>query len=257
MKHAAIAVLALALQGCAALAVADPQLQVEIVNRATGQVLPIHRHQGRLYVAGTPGEKYAVRIANRSPGRVLAVVSVDGVNAVTGETAAPAQSGYVLHAGQSFEVAGWRKSTSEVAAFYFTRLPDSYAARTDRPDHVGVIGVALFREWQRPPQVLRQAPAPAASGPRAGGSSADAAGASGAARETQRAERIGTGHGEREHSAVTYTHFRRATSTPAEVIAIHYDTYERLAAQGVIPRAPRLAIPDPFPAGRFVPDPRG
>ena len=44
------------------------------------------------------------------------------------------------------EIDGWRKSMDEVAAFYFTALPDSYAARTGRPDNVGVIGVALFRE---------------------------------------------------------------------------------------------------------------
>jgi len=60
-------------------------------------------------------------------------------------------------ARQSFEVNGWRKSLEEVAAFYFTALPDSYAARTGRPQNVGVIGVAVFREQQlpRPPAVTR------------------------------------------------------------------------------------------------------
>ena len=48
---------------------------------------------------------------------------------------------------------------NEVAAFYFTQLPDSYAARTDRPDNVGVIGVAVFREYQPPrPAVLARHP---------------------------------------------------------------------------------------------------
>ncbi len=152
MKVVAVAALAALLQGCAGLSVAHTYADVEVVNRATGEVMPLYRHNGRTYVAGTPGEKYAVRVANRSGGRTLNVVSVDGVNAVTGETAAPGQSGYVLAPGQRFEVNGWRKSMSEVAAFYFTRLPDSYAARTDRPENVGVIGVAVFREWQRPPE---------------------------------------------------------------------------------------------------------
>ena len=125
---------------------------------------PAHAHlsaSGRLYVAGAPGERYAVHVANRTGGRVMAVVSVDGINAVTGETASPDQNGYVLAAHQSFEITGWRKSASEVAAFYFTQLPDSYAARTDRPDHVGVIGVAVFREWQppRPAALPHAAPA--------------------------------------------------------------------------------------------------
>jgi hypothetical protein len=147
---------------------------------------------------------------------------------------------------------------SEVASFYFTRLPDSYAARTDRPDHVGVIGVAVFREWQQPAQVLRDAPANARERSSLE-ANADAAGAPGAAarQEAKRAEKIGTGHGERERSEVVYTQFRRAGSTPNETIAIHYDTAANLVAQGVITRTPRVVTPNPFPGERFTPDPRG
>ncbi|OGA52301.1 MAG: hypothetical protein A3F74_12980 [Betaproteobacteria bacterium RIFCSPLOWO2_12_FULL_62_58] len=65
---------------------------------------------------------------------------------------------------------------------------------------------------------------------------------------------LGTGHRRSEASHVTYTRFERATVAPEEVIVIHYDTYRNLVAQGVI-RAPRVAMPTPFP-GRFVPDPR-
>jgi hypothetical protein len=56
---------------------------------------------------------------------------------------------------------------------------------------------------------------------------------------------------------VVYTHFRRASPAPDEVIAVHYDSHANLVAMGVIPREPRLVAPNPFPAGRFVPDPRG
>ena len=56
------------------------------------------------------------------------------------------QDGYVLDPWGFTSIAGWRKSLDRVAAFYFTSLPDSYAARTGRPDNVGVIGLALFRE---------------------------------------------------------------------------------------------------------------
>ena len=94
------------------------------------------------------GHRYAVRIANLSGSRILAVLSVDGVNAVTGQTASPDQSGYVLDPYQSTEIDGWRKDLSEVAQFNFTALGDSYAARTGRPNNVGVIGVAAFREKQ-------------------------------------------------------------------------------------------------------------
>jgi hypothetical protein len=73
------------------------------------------------------------------------VVSVDGVNVLSGETATTQQSGYVVTRREKLAIRGWRKSMGEIAAFYFTSLGDSYAARTGRPDNVGVIGVALYR----------------------------------------------------------------------------------------------------------------
>ena len=52
-----------------------------------------------------------------------------------------------------------------------------------------------------------------------------------------------------------YANFERASSTPDEVIAIYYDSYHNLVAQGVIRDNARVARPHPFP-GQFVPDPR-
>jgi hypothetical protein len=241
----------------------SPRLaEVTIVNRDTGERLPTYHHRGQLYVAGTPGQRYAVELRNRDGGRVLSVLSVDGVNVLTGETAAPRQSGYVLSPWQRYEVTGWRKSLDEVAQFVFTALPDSYAARTDRPEHVGVIGVALFREKRVPSPVL-QAPA------------APAAGASAPARESMAdslvqesraeaesskhkalAERLGTGHGERETSPTRWTDFERAGDRPDELVTIYYDSRANLIARGII-RTPSVPRPDPFPAAGFVPDPRG
>ena len=102
-------------------------LDMEIVDRATGQTLETYRHRGQHWVAGNPGDRYAVRLVNRTGERVLVVLSVDGVNAVSGETAAANQSGYVLDPWERAEIAGWRKSLSDIAQFYFTALPDSYA----------------------------------------------------------------------------------------------------------------------------------
>ncbi len=251
-----LATLALAiLSGCALASVAGQLADVEIVSRASGQRLETWRHGGRLYVAGTPGERYAVRLVNRSGGRVLTVLSVDGVNAVTGETAATRQSGYVLGPRQTADIRGWRKSLDEVAAFHFTALPDSYAARTGRPDNVGVIGVAVYREYvvpRREPMPLDAPSGQAAAAPR----EADAASseAPGEARMKKESERLGTGHGERLNDPTRLTDFRRAGDAPAEVLTIHYDSRENLMARGIIPRAPRHGHPQPFPGG-FVPDP--
>jgi hypothetical protein len=236
-------------------------VDVRVTDRATGETLPTYWHDGKWWVPGKPGRRYAVALTNRGAGRVLTVVSVDGVNVISGETAAPDQTGYVLSSGQFAQITGWRKDMSRVAAFEFTSLPNSYAARTGRPDNVGVIGVAVFRERVRhvPPPALsneqqsrNEAASPAAP---AAGASSDAPGSAEARRSGRAQEsRIGTGHGRSEHSVTSYTDFERASSTPDEVITIHYGSPENLVAMGVIP-APRT-VPNPFPAAAgFVPDP--
>jgi hypothetical protein len=221
-----------------------------------------------------------VRLTNRTSGRVLVVLSVDGVNAVSGENAAVGQTGYVLAPYQTADITGWRKSYSEAAAFYFTALPDSYAARTGRPDNVGVIGAAVFRErapepplggWFTPPPPVakdsaansqgaansRMDPEPRAQAP----ATADALAAERSA-PRPRSEyaqpddrKLGTGHGEREYSPTTETRFERASSSPSEIVQVRYDSVQNLIAAGVIQR-PRPVVPrqpDAFPS--FVPDP--
>jgi hypothetical protein len=234
-------------------------VDMEIVNRSTGETLDLHRFRGQQYVAGNPGDRYGVRLVNRTGQRVLVVLSVDGVNVVTGETAAPDQSGYVLGPWGRVEVAGWRKSLQEVAQFYFTALPDSYAARTDRPDNVGVIGAAVFREKgvAPPPMPYLSEAAPAA---RAQSGAAEAAADAAGPQAMRKAERLGTGHGEREYAPTRYTDFERASLSPAEVLSVRYDSKPNLMARGVIPKPrplrPYWPEPQPFP-GQFVPDPQG
>ncbi|MGH8135819.1 MAG: hypothetical protein ACRER4_05675, partial [Steroidobacteraceae bacterium] len=192
---------------------------------------------------------------------VLTVTSVDGVNVVSGQTAAANQTGYVLDPYGTVQIDGWRKSMDEVAAFYFTSLPDSYAARTGRPDNVGVIGVAVFRERVVEPMMLeRESVAAADAEPRPPQSRPDASAPAaeshaGSAKAAQTFGRLGTGHGDRHDSGASYTQFERATEDPESVIRIFYDSRRNLVAQGVIPsRSYARNVPDPFP-DEFVPDP--
>ncbi|RDZ27196.1 hypothetical protein [Lysobacter silvisoli] len=246
---------------------ARPLVDVAVVDRDSGDWLPAYPHRGQQWIAGTPGHRYAVRLTNTSPQRVLVVLSVDGVNAVTGQTAHPSQAGYVLEPWQSTEINGWRKSMDDVAQFVFTDLPDSYAARTGRPDNVGVIGVAVFEEAQ--PRYRYDYPAPIARGEReqdryggardAAKSSAPAPAAAESRADSMAAQSIGTGHGQREWSPVSRTGFDRASRSPAQVTQLRYDDYASLAARGVVPRYPRYPDyrrdePRAFPNG-FVADP--
>jgi hypothetical protein len=255
-------------------AAAGALAELEVFSRATGERLPVCAHEGKLHIAGQPGERYAVRVTNRTARRILAVVSVDGINVVSGETAAPHQTGYVLDPWQSYAIEGWRKNLQEVAAFYFTALPDSYGARTDRPGHVGVIGVAVFQEWQPPqprphphPRSMEGAAAshdqsaaaraeePSAPAVESGASTSHESGRS-AAERSRRLDKLGTGHGEQRYAAASYTDFRRARAHPNEVLALYYDRYENLLARGIVRGSRHSAVPQPFPgAVRFVPDP--
>ena len=258
-----VAVLAASLSQAAR---AYPLTDVSIINRSTGERLQTYRHKGQLWVAGKPGDRYAIELRNRTAERVMTVVSVDGVNVISGETASANQQGYVLSPGSSSEIAGWRKSDQDVASFYFTSLPDSYAARTDRPADVGVIGVAAFREYQEPRPVLQEAPtgmlrkdglsdSAARSGP-SNKAAAESARLSAVPAAPQPAAKLGTGHGERVYAPTRQVEFRKASSSPEEVVTIRYDSYQNLVAAGIVPVVRRpLPSPRAFPADRFVPDP--
>jgi hypothetical protein len=295
----AMAVLALGLGlGLAGTARADvgPDLvDLKVVDRETGQTLQVWRYNGRLFVAGQPSGRYSLRITNHTGGRVLVVMSVDGVNVLTGQTAGYGQSGYVFRPYESYDVSGWRKSDTEVAAFTFTPQSNSYAARTGRPLDIGVIGIAAFRERApaASPAVTPVGEARAAhsnsvvdevvvtgqaAGPRAVPAppplpvppvehrieepkppAASAASASAAVVAERKAEKLGTGHGAREWSVATTVPFERATAWPQLVQRIEYDSYENLVALGVVrPRGETGRIPRAFPnSGGYVPDPPG
>jgi hypothetical protein len=228
---------------------------VTVYDRTEGRRLQVYRHQGRAYVVGKPGNEYQLSLRNRAGDDVLAIVSVDGVNVITGQSASPQQSGYVLAPRGGMDIQGWRKNMAETAAFYFTPLPDSYAARTGRPDDAGVIGVALFRKKSTPPPAPIGSPFP---GPYS--SSSEQESASGARSRQDAAKpaesQLGTGHGRRETSHAQYVNFERASSAPAELITLYYDSHRNLVARGVI-REPYPVAPHPYPRPfpGFVPDP--
>lgn len=239
--------------------IASGPVFLTLLDRDTSELLPQYTHQGQRWTPGERGHRYGVRLRNASPQRVLVVLSVDGINAISGEQATPDQTGYVLNPWQTTDITGWRKSNDEVAQFVFSSPRDSYAERTGRGDNLGVVGIAVFNErnavrWEhRPTTPLRRAaPAPAAT--------QDAASSESRAMSESApapAQRLGTGHGEREASSVRNTAFERATTDPAQVIQVRYDSTRNLRARGIVvdrpvPTAERE--PQAFP-NQYVPDP--
>ena len=233
-------------------------ISVRIVDGQTGG--PFHLYKGdaeRSYVAGIIGRPYRILLRNRTGTPVLVVPSVDGVNAITGRNANPDQSGYIVPPYTQITVDGWRKSRREVASFFFTPQDNSYASSTGRPRNVGVIGLAVFRQAP-PPENIGLAPEQDAST-----SSRNSDNAGSAAREYEPAAKatvpaapsLGTGHGPRERSNVTYQDFKREGTKPFEIVVLEYDTVENLIDRGLVAGAAIRRRPDPFPTQEFVPDP--
>jgi len=283
--------LVLGLLALAAPALAQTQndlATLRVINRDTGEVLRTWYHDGRYYVAGEPGTRYGLRFFNNTGGRVLVVASVDGVNILTGETANYDQRGYVLSPWQITDVNGWRKSETTIADFQFAPLSGSYAARTGRPGEVGVIGIAVFRErtpppqsqsattsYSPPPNIARRAPmpfsAPPAPAPAPVMAPPPPAAAPSPVMPAQRSEamdlarssktfedeKLGTAHGASEWSVINTVSFVRATKEPQAISLIEYDTWDHLAAKGVIP-GNSGHHPQAFPGEprlSYVPDP--
>lgn len=239
---------------------------VNVIDRSTGVSLPVHLHRGEYWIAGQPGAKYSIQIRNKRGPRLLAVMSVDGLNVLTGETADFGQSGYVFESGQRYGIEGWRKTDSEVAAFVFTASGDSYAERIGKARDMGVIGVALFRERPpvavfSPPVLERRQEAPATAGASSADNAMERSSKPSQSSVTPSAPspspKLGTAHGERENSLVTRTQFVRNSSSPDEVIRIRYDSHANLMAMGIIPNPHNQPVPNPFPGSPvgYVPDP--
>ena len=231
-------------------------VHLTVIDRDSGKALTQYRQGPQRWVAGQQGHRYSVRLRNGSAERVLVVLSVDGLNAISGEVAAPHQTGYVLNPWQTTDIHGWRKSADEVAQFVFTDPDRSYAGRTGRPANIGVIGVAVFREagrvsWEAAPAVADSADARAR--PQARSSTTERVRVTGS---TAPAPQLGTGHGQREPSRVRNTAFERDTAFPTQQVQVRYDSERNLVARGIIPRsrAPVRDEPQAFP-GQYVPDP--
>lgn len=273
-----------------------PAQEVSIgLESADGGVIQTFWHDGSLYVAGQNGGRYNLRVKNNTGERVEAVVTVDGRDVVSGQLGNyKSQRGYVIEPYGSVAIEGFRQSLEQVAAFRFTDIGNSYSARRGSPQHVGVIGVAVFKEHQprfrpRPPQPVPIATRPyyephggdaggydykrseSANDPAADAAPAPSSSPAGAARGKSaydyddqvaeksiapRSNRLGTEYGETTYSSVREVTFTRKHSRrPDSLLTVYYDSLDGLRARGV-PVDPVYYPPPAYPPQPF-PDNNG
>ena len=205
-----------------------------VYDRSEGRSLPVYWHEGRAYVVGKPGNEYQLSVRNRQGEDVLAVMSVDGVNVITGETAGVQQSGYVLAPGARARRQGLAQEPRRDRGVLL-HLAAGFLCRAHRPPRQRRRDRrrALPPEERPSPRRLSQI-APFAR--RATRRSAAPAAARRASAPRAAEAPLGTGHGRSEASHARHVGFERATSEPAETVVIYYDSYRNLLARGIIPR---------------------
>jgi hypothetical protein len=247
---------------------------VRVAVEVSGAPAPLYAARdgsGRYYLEAREGCAYSVRLENRTGERLGVVLSVDGLNVVSGEQDRGPGRMYVLDPWGEASVAGWRTSLDEIRRFTFVNERASYAARSGKANaRMGWIEVAVYRErrpwtiwpWRdrvsperreragdegRESPAERAAPTPAPETPR----DADAAGTlspeqadrlrglgygePGPAEVAPRKSYPGTGWGPSAVDRVEVVRFE-PERRPAERVTLRYEYYDALVALGIVPR---------------------
>ena len=213
----------------------------------------------RWYLEAREGSSYAVVLSNRTAERLGVVLTVDGLNAISGER--DSNRMYVLGPWEQSTIRGWRTSLADVRRFTFVDERASYAARSGKANSkMGWIQALVYRERRR---YVRRRPEPLGAEPwreessrsedrdRAGegaplpeGPPPTAADAPAAKLEAPRDRSRaypgggsfpGTGWGPTaEDPAVVVSY--DPEPTPADRIALRYEYRSGLVALGILPR---------------------
>lgn len=127
-----------------------------------GEKLDWYESGGRIFVIGEPvttysGGNYAIELQNTCKERVEVVVSVDGLDVLSGTPASMSKRGYVIPKNGTITIRGMR-SGGKMHTFQFGSVRDSQAAKSGGEKgarNVGVIGVAVYVEDEAAAKLAR------------------------------------------------------------------------------------------------------
>ena len=218
----------------------------------------------KVYAEAIKGDHYRIEVKNRLNRRVGLVIAVDGRNIISGTKSwlKYNERMYILEPYGSGEFAGWRTAQDRINRFYFTDVPDSYAAAFGDESAMGVITVAIYPEVQRyetPMPLSRTVPSSPRGYEGKAAGSADKAETAPAAREEfgklmkekdarseQAMESAGTGYGRGEYSPSQIVAFE-PEKRAVETIYLKYEWRSTLCKLGVV----ECAKPPRLPSNRF------
>jgi hypothetical protein len=104
---------------------------------------------GSIWIEGRKGTAFTLKVKNNDYGRILGIVSVDGLNVIDGKHVPVEESrGYVINSHSNINIPGWKINKSEVREFYFTINGDNSYVRKIGADerNIGVIAAAVYKE---------------------------------------------------------------------------------------------------------------
>jgi hypothetical protein len=111
----------------------------------------------RAYAEAERGAGYRLVVHNNLDRRVGLVLAVDGRNIISGSKSwlNNDERMYILEPGETQEYTGWRTAQDQVHQFFFTSAEDSYAGAFNDTSAMGVVAMAVYREYQppRPPRL--------------------------------------------------------------------------------------------------------
>ena len=241
---------------------------------------PVKMRSGikKVYAEAVKGDHYRIEVRNRLNRRVGLVIAVDGRNIITGGKSwlKNNERMYILEAYGTGEYSGWRSSADHINRFYFTDVPDSYAAAFGDESAMGVISIAAYPEALRyePPMVMSQTvpkypqslegknagaakrfeSAPSSATPAPAGENSK----NKSARAEKTLDSAGTGYGREEYSPVRTVVFE-PEARAAETVHIKYEWRSTLCRLGIVAcNVPSRRLPNRFwDHGGYAPPPPG
>jgi hypothetical protein len=221
--------------GSAAAAVVGDTIEVSIASD-NGRFLPFypmksHPTLKKVYAEAVKGDHYRIIVRNKLNRRVGVVVAVDGRNIISGQKSwlKNNERMYILEPYATNEYSGWRTAQDKINRFYFTDVPDSYAAAFGDESAMGVIVVVAYPEIQRyepsldysfstPEKLEREAAKDKAAAPSV---------------QSRAQESAGTGYGREEYSP-SYRVAFDPENRAAESILIKYEWRKTLCDLKII-----------------------
>ena len=210
-------------------------IEVSIITD-NGYEMPFYQNKIRhdlkkVYTEAFKGDHYRIIVRNKLNRRVGVVIAVDGRNIISGQKSwlKNTERMYIIDAYSTNEYSGWRTGQDKINRFYFTDVPDSYAAAFGDQSAMGVIAVVAYPEIQRyepqtdysysemkkQEQLKDKALAPSVAG------------------QARALESAGTGYGREEYSPSYSVQFEPENKA-VESILIKYEWHKTLCKMKII-----------------------